>query len=107
MNYERWDRFRNNVRTGKAANLKTLIADDDRLREAQTAVDGYAEAWAWNYFLIKWRPKEYTKYLAAIAAKPLLVKDGHATRIADFQAHFGEDLSELEADFYRRMSKIR
>jgi len=107
VNYDRWDRFRRNVRSGRAASLKTLIADDNRLRHPQTAVDGYAEAWAWNYFLIKWHPKEYSAYLATIAAKPLLLKDDRKTRIADFQAAFGKDLGDLEAEFIRRMSKIK
>jgi len=107
VNYSRWDRFRANVRNGKAANLKTLIADDDRLRHPRTAVDGYAEAWAWNYFLIKWHSQEYAKYLKTLAAKPLLTKDTSATRLSDFQDHFGKDLKKLEAEFFRRMSKIK
>ena len=107
VNYKRWDRFRNNVRNGKAANLKTLIINDERLRHPRTAVDGYAEAWAWNYFLIKWHSKEYAKYLKTLAAKPLLVKDDSATRLADFQEHFGKNLPDLEAEFFRRMSKLK
>jgi len=107
VNYPRWDRFRKNVRNGKAANLKTLITDDDRLRHPRTAVDGYAEAWAWNYFLMKWHSQEYTQYLATLAAKPLLTKDAPATRLKDFQEHFGEDLQKLEAEFFRRMSRLR
>ncbi len=106
VNEARWNRFRKNVRSGKAANLKTLIADDTRLRHPQTAVDGYAEAWAWNYFLIKWHPKKYAKYMKMIAEKPLLKQDDRKTRLADFQQHFGENLRELEEEFYRRMSKI-
>ncbi len=107
VNYARWDRFRKNVRNGTAANLKTLIANDKRLRHPRTAVDGYAEAWAWNYFLIKWHPQEYAKYLESLAGKPLLTKDTPATRLADFQQHFGDNLEALEAEFYRRMSKLR
>jgi len=107
VNYARWDLFRKNVRNGKAANLTTLVSDDSRLRAPGTAVDGYAEAWAWNYFLIKWHPKEYVKYLKSIADKPLLVKDDPATRLAEFREHFGEDLQSLEAEFYRRMSRIK
>ncbi|MEM8944535.1 MAG: DUF1570 domain-containing protein [Planctomycetota bacterium] len=107
VNYDRWDRFRKNVRAGKAANLKTLIASDDRLRHPRTAVDGYAEAWAWNYFLIKWHSKEYVKYLKLIAEKPLLTQDEPETRLAEFQQCFGDDLGKLEQEFYRRMSKIR
>jgi hypothetical protein len=107
VNTVRWERFRQNASAGKVASLKTLIADDQRLRHPQTAIDGYAEAWAWNYFLIKWHPKKYAKYLAAIANKPLLMKDDRKRRIADFQAHFGEDLGALEAQFFRRMAKVK
>jgi len=107
VNYSRWDRFRKNVRSGKAASLKTLIADDNRFRQPRTALDGYAEAWAWNYFLIKWHPKKYAKYLASLAAQPRWGPADRASRLADFQAHFGKNLADLEADFYRRMSNIR
>ncbi|MGI9430525.1 MAG: DUF1570 domain-containing protein [Bythopirellula sp.] len=106
VNPDRWQRFRKNVGNGTAANLKTLIADDERLRHPRTAVDGYAEAWAWNYFLIKWHAKQYTQYLQAIAEKPLLVQDDRATRLTEFQQHFGNNLQQLEAEFIRRMSKI-
>ncbi len=107
INYERWNRFRKNVRAGKAANLTTLVSSDSRLRIPRTAVDGYAEAWAWNYFLIKWHPKEYVEYIDMLADKPLLVQDDQATRLAEFREHFGDDLKKLEAEFYRRMSKIK
>jgi hypothetical protein len=106
VNPDRWNRFRKNVGNGTAANLKTLIADDQRLRNSRTAVDGYAEAWAWNYFLIKWHSKKYTQYLQAIAEKPLLVQDDRTTRLTEFQEHFGNNLQQLEAEFFRRMSKI-
>ncbi len=107
VNYSRWDLFRKNVRNNKAANLETLITDDNRLRMPRTAVDGYAEAWAWNYFLIKWHPKEYAKYLKMLSEKPLLRQDKPTKRLEDFQEHFGENLKNLEAEFYRRMRKIK
>ena len=107
INYSRWDRFRQNVRNDKAASLKTLITNDDRLRHPRTALDGYAEAWAWNYFLIKWHSKEYANYLKMLAEKPLLTQDKPAQRLSDFQDHFGKNLKDLEAEFYRRMSKLK
>ncbi len=107
VNYDRWDRFRANYRNGKVANLKTLISNDDRLRDPETAIHGYAEAWAWNYFLIKWHSKAYVKYLKMLADKPLLTMDDPQTRIREFQEHFGENLQALEQEFMRRMSKIK
>ena len=106
INYSRWDRFRQNVNSGKARKLESLLANDDRISNSRTAVDAYAAAWAWTYFLIKWRPDEYVAYLKTISEKPQLTRDDPQTRLADFRKHFGDDLNALEADFIRRMSRI-
>lgn len=84
-----------------------MILDDELFREPRTAVDSYAAAWAWNYFLIRWKPKEYAAYLKDLAEKPRLVLDDKATRMADFQKHFGKDMDSLEEEFYRNMSRIK
>src|SRR5690606_3637057 len=49
VNYARWDLYRKNANDGKVGTLRSLIIDDDRFRNPRTAVDAYAEAWAWNY----------------------------------------------------------
>ena len=107
VNYARWDRFRENEARGRNAPLARLIADDQLLRDPETAVDGYAQAWAWNYFLIRWRPDQYAAYLQDIAARPVLTAASPAERLAQFREHFGDDLDALQADFYRRMQRIR
>ena len=107
VNYARWDLFRDNYTRGKVGTLKSLVVDDSRIRNPRTAVDVYAESWAWTYFLIKWHPKEYVAYLKTLAAKPLLRLDDRETRLAEFQAHFGENLGKLQDEFYRRMSRIK
>ena len=107
VNYTRFDRFRDNMATGKAASLSRLIANDRRLQDPRTAVDAYAEAWAWNYFLIHWRPKQYTAYLNMLAAKRPFAMDDPETRLAEFRKHFGEDLEALERDFLERMSRLK
>ncbi|MCH2113929.1 MAG: DUF1570 domain-containing protein [Pirellulales bacterium] len=107
INHMRWGRFQDNFSAGKVGTLKSLIVDDSRIRNPRTAVDLYAESWAWTYFLVKWYPKEYTAYLKTLAAKPLLTPDDKHTRLADFQAHFGENLEALQDEFYRRMSRLR
>ncbi len=107
VNYSRWDRYRGRVRAGQEIRLKSLLVNDNLFREPRTALDAYAAAWAWNYFLIKWHPEEYTSYLKELAEKPLLVVDDKATKLADFRKHFGKDLGALEDDFYRRMSRIK
>jgi len=108
INYPRWNRFRKNVNSGNGgtvATLKSMIADDQRFRNPLTAIDAYAEAWAWTYYLLTWRPEEYVAYLEMLAEKPLLVPTDEETRIAEFRKHFG-DLQSLHADFYRQMSRL-
>lgn len=106
VNYSRWDRFRQNANNGKAGDLRSLIANDERISTSRTAVDAYAEAWAWTYFLIKWHPEKYVAYLKTISEKPQLAVDKPQTRLADFQKHFGDDYEALRDDFVRRMSRI-
>lgn len=107
VNYSRFDRYLDNHDAGRVAPLAQMIGDDQVFREPETAVDSYAQAWAWNYFLIKWKPKEYAAYLKMLAGKPLLVEDDPKRRVADFKRHFGNDLAELEAEFYRRMDRVK
>ncbi|MCG8450241.1 MAG: DUF1570 domain-containing protein [Pirellulales bacterium] len=107
VNYHRWNLFRDNYAAGKVGSLKSLIVDDSRIRNPRTTLNVYAESWAWTYFLIKWRPKQFAAYLKMLADKPLLKPDDRETRLRDFQSHFGENLAELEDEFYRRMSRIK
>lgn len=106
VNYARWDRFRDNEAAGRVAPLERMIGDDKLFSNPETAVDGYAQAWAWNFFLIRWHPKEYAAYLKMLAARPLLTPYPPKERIAAFREHFGDDLRELEEEFYRRMERV-
>ena len=85
VNYARWDRFLDNLDADRVPPLRRLVADDELFRNPETAVDSYAQAWAWNYFLIKWRPKEYAAYLKAIADQPVLGQPDPKQRVARFQ----------------------
>lgn len=107
VNYARWDRFVDNVANGRTASIEQMVGDDELFRNPETAVDAYAQAWAWNYYLLKWRPKEYAAFIQAIAAKPLLVVDSRKERVAEFRKHFGNDLDKLEDDFFRRMDRVK
>lgn len=107
VNYSRFDRYVDNYDAGRVTPLARMIGDDQVFRDPETAVDSYAQAWAWNYFLIKWKPKEYAAYLKMLAAKPLLTEDAPRKRVAEFRKHFGDDLEELEAEFYRRMGRVK
>ncbi|MEO2045350.1 MAG: DUF1570 domain-containing protein [Pirellulales bacterium] len=107
VNYPRLKRLHQNAASGKMGSLRSLIANDRRIKTPSTAVDAYAEAWAWNYFLIRWRTKEYVAYLKMLADKGQLVWDDPATRLAEFREYFGEDVQALEADFKKRMGRLK
>lgn len=87
--------------------LKTLIADDKRIRDTRTALDAYAEAWALNYYLLHHHSRKYVAYLQTLALKKELLWDDPQTRLKEFQAAFGDNLGELDADFLRQMQKVR
>lgn len=107
VNYSRFDLFHDNYDAGKVIPLQRMLTDDKLFQTPTTAVDAYAQAWAWNYFLIRSRPKEYAAYMKAIAAKPVLVEDQKGQRVKEFQAAFGEDLGAIEDDFYRMMNRVK
>jgi hypothetical protein len=106
VNYARWDRFLDNLDAGNVPPLTKLIADDELFRHPETAVDSYAQAWAWNYFFIKWRPKEYAAYLKDVAAQEPLSQPIPKVRLAMFRKHFGSDFAALEDEFFRQMRRI-
>jgi len=105
VNYPRLNTFRRNQPTWRRDTLTSLLADNTRFRDPRTAVGAYADAWALNYYLIKYRPREYSAYLKTLAAKSPLVEDDPDTRLEEFKAHFG-DLRTLESDFLQKMSRV-
>jgi hypothetical protein len=106
VNYPRLTTFRENLSRWEAGALERLVADDRRLRDPRQAADAYADAWALNYYLIKYRPREYTSYLKLLAAKRPLVQDDSQKRLAEFREHFGE-LDDLERAFLKQMSRVK
>lgn len=106
VNYPRLSTFQRNLPNWDEDTLENLISSDARFRDPRTAVDAYADAWALNYFLIKYRPKEYTEYLRMLSAKRPLVASDTDERLADFREHFG-DLKKLQQDFLRQMSRVK
>ena len=83
-----------------------MLRDSRRFRDPKTAVDAYADAWALNYYLIKFEPKAYTAYLKVLAEKHPLIDDDPQKRLAEFRKHFG-DLHALEQEFLKQMSRVK
>lgn len=87
--------------------LRTLMADDSRFRQAGTALDAYAEAWALHHFLISTRLKAYVRYQQLLSAKPLLIYDTPEERLTAFRETFGDDLAALDTEFLRYVAGLR
>ena len=107
MNRVRLAEFRQFQSRRPADSLVTLVSNDDRFRAARTAPEAYAEAWAWNYFLIRTRLKEYLAYMRQLSDKKPLRYDTPEERIAQFKQAFGDDLEKLDAEFLRYMRSVR
>jgi len=97
--------LRANVRSQRSSRLLSLISDDKRFRNARTAADAYADAWALNYFLIRYRPDEYVGYVESLSAQPPLVPVSPEERVEQFRQHFG-DIGQLEREFFERMMRL-
>jgi hypothetical protein len=106
VNYMRLDTFERNLPNWTPGRLTKLLATDELFRDGRTAPVAYADAWALNYYLIKYRSDEYAEYLKMLAEKPPLTEDTPAERLAEFREHFG-DLERLENDFLRQMSRVK
>jgi hypothetical protein len=106
INYPRLATFHDNLGRWQEGSLTRLLADSRVLRDPQTAADAYADAWALNYYLIKYEPEAYRAYLKMLAEKPPLVEDDAEERLAEFRQHFG-DVRELEQKFLKQMSRLK
>ena len=105
VNYPRLQTYRANLSTDRHSSLLSLVASDQRLRNSRTAVDAYADAWALNYFLIRYHPKEYVRYVQALSQHTPLSTSTPEERIAQFRQHFG-DPAKLEKELLKRMSRL-
>jgi hypothetical protein len=106
VNYPRLETFQRNLGNWNDGSLERLLSTDSAFRDPQTAIESYADAWALNYYLIKYHSRAYADYLQTLAEKPALAQDEPTTRLDDFREHFG-DLGKLEADFLRQMSRVK
>jgi hypothetical protein len=106
VNYSRLETFQENLPNWSEDSLERLVTSDRRFRDPQTAVDAYADAWALNYYLIKYESEAYAAYLKTLARKRPLMQDDADARLAEFRQHFGE-LADLQQKFLRQMARIR
>ena len=104
---ERLIRFLQYLGSRPADSLQNLIQSDTRLQNADTALDAYAESWAFNHFLLNRYAEEYVAYLKFMSKKKALVEDSPETRMADFSKFFKQELGELDKEFVKYILKLK
>jgi hypothetical protein len=99
--------FRRYAANRPANSLESLISTDERLRNPDTVAAGYAEAWAFNHFLMTKKSKQYVAYIKHMSKKKPLRVDSPEVRLADFEQFFDESLEELDAEFLAYVKRLR
>ncbi|MGY8767249.1 MAG: DUF1570 domain-containing protein [Pirellulales bacterium] len=105
INRERWAYFVQHAKSRrKAGSLESFIASDQHFKINPSAA--YAEAWALSFYLMESSPKQYSQYLAQVAARPAGSRYSAQQRVKDFQAAFGQDLKMMEARMLRYILEL-
>lgn len=107
VNAPRLQQFRQEFGMRPEGAFRSMLSTDDRFQDGETATYAYAEAWSFNYFLLKRHSKKYVEYLQFMSTKKPLQYDSAEERLADFQRYFGEDLDTLEREFLNYIKKVR
>lgn len=100
-------RFKKYLLTRPADSLSTLLSDDKRFRNADSAISAYSEAWALNYFLLKTKRKEYVAYLQELSKGEPLKSRSPRERIEMFEKFIGADLQTIERQFVPFVTRLR
>jgi hypothetical protein len=106
INVGRLRDFQARVAKGRPAGTLAMLVSSDQLFRSD-AISAYAEAWALSLYLCETRPRQYVEYLATTANRPMFSSYTDIERMADFQAAFGSNLKQLEANFLTWMAKIK
>lgn len=108
VNKARLFRFREFLKTRRKSNsIETLVRDNSRFADPDSAIDAYSEAWALTYFLIRTRLREYSSFLKSVSQKQRLRWDSPEERLAAFNSVFESDLSKLDREFLSFTSRLR
>lgn len=85
--------------------LEDFLSNDDLFQ--LSPLDAYAEAWAFSFFLIETRPRQYSDYLHRMASRETVKKLSADERLEIFQKVFGDNMRMLEVDFLRFYEKLK
>jgi len=108
VNASRLFRFREFLKSKRQPDsIETLVKDNSRFGDADSAIDAYAEAWALTYFLIRTRIRDYTQYLKLVSQNQPLDWDEPEERLAEFQSVFGSDFAKLNRELLSFTRRLR
>ncbi len=108
VNASRLFRFREFLKARRQPDsIETLVRDNSRFGDADSAIDAYSEAWALTYFLIRTRIRDYAQYLTAISQKRPLHWDDPEDRLAAFQSAFGSNIAKLNRELLSFTARLK
>ncbi|MEQ8209208.1 MAG: DUF1570 domain-containing protein [Lacipirellulaceae bacterium] len=104
INRGRLDDFRRSVPGGHPEWILQTVASDSAF--ARNPGKSYAAAWTLSFYLCETQPKEYSRYLARVAARKPFTQYPSKERVADFAAAFGKDFDLLDAQVQRFVNEL-
>jgi len=87
--------------------LERLVRGDGDFRDADSALDAYAGAWAATAFLVQTRKAMFVDYLRGLSEKEPLVEDDPDRRLAEFTAAFGDPPAALEEPILKFVTRLK
>lgn len=105
MNWDRQEHLRENWMRLPTESVYDLVTDDGRLRRSDSALLGYAQAWALSYYLTKARRIEYMKFVELVKTRPPVKEYRLEDRLEDFRAAFGQTPEQMEPQFRRYVER--
>jgi hypothetical protein len=99
--------FRNYFPRRTETALETMIQSDERFRDPELVADAYAQAWAFNHFLLNKHAAAYTEYLKHMSTKTALLEDSPDSRLSEFQEFLGQDMRALDEEFIEYMRNLK
>ena len=98
--------FRSYLAAGRKSTALGEMITSDRFFDANPQI-GYAQAWAFSFYLVETQPRRYAEYLQKTAAHKPFQAVSSAERLADFTSVFGDNFALLDARFLRYLAELK
>lgn len=105
INLGRMVAFKKNVAEDTNENFVTKLASTDRWFKYDPG-EAYAAAWALTFYLSERQPREYVRYLKAVAQRGAFEEYNENERIQEFAKYFGRDHKMLATRVTRFINDI-